>query len=185
MIISPAHEGIFDDMRVVWDALPRRGVAIIPDKKELQPNLLKAHLSNIGIAEHLGEGKLSFRLLGTNSREFWGRELTGESYDKVADAVPEGVTIPAEILAAIFDQPCGMKSRREARDRSGGRWLCDMLALPFSDSDGAARFLLYGYRIYPDSTVGNIQGWIPGFADLSTAQLLSAEFVDVGAGVPD
>lgn len=149
MIVSSAKESLFTDLRMVWDALPRENGELIPRKKVLNPNMLKTHLSNIGIAEHLGQGQLSFRLLGTNSREFWGKELTGEKYDAVAAQVPEGVTLPPAILEAIFNQPCGMKSQREAKAKDGGRWLCDMLALPFGDDAGVARFLLYGYRIYP------------------------------------
>ncbi len=183
MIISSAQESLFHDMRDVWDTLPRTAGEAIPRKKSLNPSLLKKHLSNIGIAEHLGQGQLSFRLLGTNSREFWGKELTGEKYDAVTEQVPDGVTLPATILEAIFNRPCGMKSQREAKAKDGSRWLCDMLALPFGDDVGAARFLLYGYRIYPGDGEAT-PGWRPGFADLSTAQLNSAEFVDIGAGVP-
>ncbi len=182
MFISSANEGIFEDMRAVWDALPRSGTEPLPRKKDFQPSLLKAHLSNIGIAEHLGDGRLSFRLQGTNSREFWGKEMTGTNYEAVADHVPEGVTLPAAVLEAVFSQPCGLKSRREALSKYGDRWFCDMLALPFADTNGAAKYLFYGYRIYPCSS--DARGWEPGFADLSTAKLVSAEFVDVGAGIP-
>lgn len=184
MIIRSAHESLFDDMQSVWHALPRREGELIPRKKLLRPIDLRIHLSNIGIAEHLGDGKLAFRLLGTNSREFWGRELTGERYDLISDAVPEGVTMPPQILEAVFDQPCGLKSQRKALDKSGDSWLCDMLALPFADADGVPKFLLFGYRIHPHDRGLNVPGWVPGFADLSTAQLVSAEFIDVGAGIP-
>jgi len=184
MYIKSAPESLFEDMRSVWDALPRKGDEKVPQKNSLNPFHLKAHLSNIGIAEHLGGGQLTFRLLGTNSREFWGEELTGKQYDSLAEELPEGVMMPPQILEAIFNQPCGMKSRRKAEDKQGVSWLCDMLALPLADKAGEVKFLLYCYRIFPEETGQVKVGWEPGFADLSTAQLLSAEFVDISWGAP-
>jgi len=184
MYIRTADKNLFDDIRSVWNALPRMGDQKVPAKSALHPGMLKAHLPNIGIAEHEGEGRLSFRLLGTNSREFWGEELTGVDLQKLEEQLPKGVIMPSEMLQAIFNQPCGIESVREAEDKTGNTWRCDMLSLPFADETGQAKYLLYGYRIYSIGNGPSESGWLPGFADLSTARLISARFVDIGCGVP-
>ena len=183
MYVHSAPNSLFDDMLHVWRGLPCADGAKVPAKKEFSPTALARHLQNLGIAEHLGDGQLSIRLAGTNSREFWGRELTGASLDEVAQALPENVMVPPMILEAVFNQPCGMKTLREAEDKNGHTWQADMFSLPLADGGGEVKFLLYGYRVTPKDD-SQRHAWEPGFADLGTARLVSAEFVDVGHGVP-
>jgi len=184
MYIRTADKNLFKDIRAVWYALPRSGEQKIPAKSALHPRMLASYLANIGISEHVGGGQLVFRLLGTNSREFWGEELTGSTYEELANQLPEGVMMPPEILEAIFQQPCGIESVREAEDKEGHTWRADMLSLPLADNNGEAKYLLYGYRVYSVGDGPITAGWMPGFADLTTARLISMGFVDIGSGVP-
>ena len=183
MYVQSAPNSLFDDMLQVWRALPCTSGAKVPAKKSFSPSALTKHLQNLGIAEHTGEGRLSIRLAGTNSREFWGKEMTGTRLEDLATDMPENVMVPPMILEAVFKQPCGMRSLREAEDKQGHTWQADMLSLPFACDAGEIKFLLYGYRISPkDESAAH--AWEPGFADFGTARLISAEFVDVGYGVP-
>jgi len=183
MYVQSAPNSLFDDMLQVWQALPRTGSAKVPAKKSFSPSALKKHLQNLGIAEHLGEGRLLIRLAGTNSREFWGKEMTGTTLADLAEDMPENIMVPPMILEALFRQPCGMRSLREAEDKQGYTWQADMLSLPFANDAGEIKFLLYGFRVSPkDESAAH--AWEPSFADFGTARLISAEFVDVGHGVP-
>jgi len=184
MRVQSAPYKLFEDMQKVWRDLPCPPGGKIPAKKSFSPVMLSAHLQNLGLAEHLCGGELSIRLAGTNSREFWGRELTGTSLQDLAADLPENVMVPALILEAVFKHPCGLRSLREAEDKQGNTWQADMLSLPFADEDGEPKYLLYGYRVSPKD--GEIPySWEPGFADLNTARLMGAEFVDIGHGKPD
>jgi len=183
MYVQSAPNSLFDDMLQVWRGLPCTGGAKVPAKKSFSPSALAKHLQNLGIAEHMGEGRLSIRLAGTNSREFWGKEMTGTSLEDLATDMPENVMVPPMILEAVFRQPCGMRSLREAEGKDGKTWQCDMFSLPFADEAGEVKYLLYGYRIFPkDESLEH--AWEPGFADLTTARLLGAEFIDLGYGTP-
>lgn len=179
-----APSSLFDDLRTVWEALPRKSGQKIPTKKSLNPAMLKTYLSNIGIAEHKGGGDMSFRLLGAYSREFWGEDLTGKSYQHLGDIVPKEAIVSPAVLEALFAQPCGITSLREARDRSRDPWHCEMLALPLADDDGTPKFMIYGFRVSPASDRAGAVALEPDMLDLSTAVLVSAEFVDVGCGLP-
>ena len=174
---------MFDDMLEAWRAAPLADGEPIPRKKAFKPATISQHLHNIGLAEHLGEGRLRIRLAGSNSWEFWGSETTGADYHDMPGEVPDDVMMPPMILMALFNQPCGMRSLREAVDNDGNIWQCDMFSLPFANDEGIAAYLLYGYRIFPVDE-SRPQAWEPGFADLSTATLLGATFVDLGFGVP-
>lgn len=181
MYVQSAPNSLFDDMLQVWRDLPCAEGVKVPAKKSFAPSMLTKHLQNLGIAEHRGEGRLSIRLAGTNSRQFWGKEMTGTSLEDIATDMPENVMVPPMILEAVFRHPCGMRSLREAEDKRGHSWQVDMLSLPFANGRGEVKFLLYGYRIAPkDESVP--QTWEPGFADFSTARLVGAEFVDIGQG---
>ena len=166
-----------------WQGLPCEDGFQVPGKASFSPTLLTKHLANMGMAEHMGEGRLNIRLTGTNSREFWGQELTGTEYDALPGGVPEGAMVPPMILEALFRQPCGMRSLREAEDHDGLTWQCDMFSLPLADKVGVAKYLLFGYRVFPKDE-GAAYAWKPGFADLTTARLIGAEFIDLGHGVP-
>jgi len=183
MFFQSACENLFDDMLDVWRALPCADGFRVPIKSSFSPVMLSKHLPNLGVAEHLGEGRLSIRLAGTNSREFWGRELTGTSLEDLATDLPENVMVPPMILEAVFRHPCGMRSLREAEDKDGHTWQADMLSLPIASDDGEVKFLLYGFRVSPKDGSA-LHAWEPGFANLNTARLINAEFIDIGHGVP-
>jgi hypothetical protein len=183
MFVKTAPVEMFDDMLKAWQDLPRLDGAKIPGKKAFNPAALSKYLQNIGLAEHVGDGKLIIRLAGTNSREFWGEEVTGSDYHKLPGVTSEEVMVPPMIIESVLNQPCGMRSLREAEDTEGYTWKCDMFSLPFSGDSSESKFLLYGYRIYPKDE-SQPQAWEPGLADLSTARLVAAEFVDLGFGVP-
>jgi hypothetical protein len=183
VFVKVAPESMFDDILTAWKALPRPDGFLLPTKKSFSPVSLRKHLQNLGIAEHKGQGRLVVRLAGTNSREFWGEEVTGRKYDQFPGGAPEEVLLPPEVIGALFNQPCGMHSLREAEDKEGNPWQSSIFSLPLADNEGTAKFLLYGFRVFPlDESLPAM--WEPGFADLSTARLISAEFVDIGYGTP-
>ena len=184
MLVSVAPEAMFDEMIAAWQALPCPDGFKVPQKKSFSPTMLRSHLQNLGIAEHVGSGRIVIRLAGTNSREFWGEEVTGAHYDAFPGGAPDSALMPPEILQALFTLPCGMKSHRGGKDHEGNDWLCDILSLPLAAQDGEVKYLLYGYRIFP-SDPEQLQAWEPGFADLKTAHLLGAEFIDIGFGTPE
>lgn len=184
MLVKSAPVEMFDDMLKAWQAIPRVQGSKLPLKASFSPAVLRQHLQNIGMAEYLGDGKLIIRLAGTNSREFWGEEVTGADYYNMPGIVSQEVMLPSIVVESVLAQPCGLRSLREVEGEDGNTWVGDVFSVPLCNEKAEPVYLLYGYRVFPKDVKG-VQAWEPQFADLSSARLVGATFVDLGYGVPE
>lgn len=159
----------------LW-SLMREGNDLVPLRSSLRPAAFKDFLARIAIVEIDAENKaMPIRLAGTAICEFVGFELTGKDFlDYHSNAEPGW-----SWRLKYHDHPCG---RYEELLMTSNRHLkvdCALTHLPMTNAQNT-RFLLTLFE--PTITKQTVLNDTPAMLSGSAR---AAEFIDIGAGIPD
>lgn len=154
----------------------RQGGDLVPSRSALRPVVFKDFLPRIAIVEIDAENRaLPIRLAGTDICEFIGFELTGKDFLAYHSNAEPGWSWRLK----YHDHPCG---RHEELHLTSHRHLkvdCALTHLPMTNARNS-RFLLTLFE--PTNTEHTTLNDTP---DMLSGSARTAEFIDIGAGVPD
>lgn len=152
------------------------GDNLVPAKQHLRPELIPRTLPHIFMYEYHSPDNIQFRVAGALLREVHGRELTGTSY---MDMMSEPARSRAsKRLFGMVDQPCGLHVINRATFASGSTGDFRSYGLPLLDRNGQVRF-----SIHITEYIGEDQ--LPYNRVFTDMAAIHAEYVDIGAGIPD
>ena len=156
-----------------WLSLREEG-QLVPTQTVFLDNPHPKFAPNVHIAE-IGESDLILRLMGTALVERWGRDKTGEVI---------GLDQPPKIRDALFTNskishavPSGFRQVIEFASQSGSEMAVEAVVLPLTLPDERTP------RVVSYSTV--LQKLAYGDHSERYLGVTEAEWIDVGAGVPD
>jgi hypothetical protein len=133
----------------------------------LQPHVI--------LLDAVDEETFRVRLFATRLTEFVGVNLTGTNlYEFFRE--PRLVKQVQSAVRAVIGQPCGILSTKRAVTSSGANLAVEMLSLPMRPSANGAPVIAAAIDI--------IERLEPKDNIFGLVQYLSAEWVDIGSGVP-
>lgn len=152
------------------------GGRLLPSKTDLRPEQIASALTNIFLYEFHGREHIEFRLAGSFLREVHGRELTGTNYMEMM-AEPHR-SRASRRLFGMMDQPCGIRVINLASFENGRTGEFSSYGLPLAGPDGSARFSIH--------VTGFLSGGsLPYHSRFTGMTAIEAEYIDIGAGIPD
>jgi hypothetical protein len=159
-----------------WAELPKD--ALVPRRADLDPTAIREILPRFLMWEIKSSHDATWRLVGSGIREWFGRELTGES----ALGIHEESARPKVIAAglAMAAQPCGAWGLMTLHSPQGYDFVVEVLSLPLRDARG--RINLFA------STMERVQdrAYFDAIAAAGARMVnfLDHRFIDIGAGLP-
>lgn len=152
-----------------------RGGQIAPARADLRPSALLPFLPNLMILEYKEPGKLVYRLVGTACVDKLGTDLTGTNlFDFIA---PHQRAAAVASLEEVRTQPCGYLVYEKLRSKYLTPVLVEIIYLPLRDRDGEITQLFAAVDVVERGEKGTADA-----ADVVTT--VKAQFIDIGAGVP-
>ena len=127
------------------------------------------------IIERGGETGFRLRFAGTAVCDFYGEEMTGQSVGYRMDTQARAYYFRG--LDEILDRPCGHFLTIQARSDVGRDCLFENIALPLTDIEGNGIRVINHQVILEEVTYGEPK------TRFALPEI--AEWIDVGAGVPD
>ncbi len=159
-----------------WSSLPKIG--LLPPRSAVNPADLKEILPQIAITEWNPPNELKYRLAGTGVVARFGFDPTGRNFLDLIE--PEEKRDIIERLTQIVDTPCGARSVRLETYQRGFQQFVEHAVLPLANEGNGKSLLI------------TATGSLARSAELLEPGPLSridrpraAEFIDIGAGVPD
>lgn len=135
---------------------------------KLMPNLL--------ILEANADNDFVYRFAGTAVCDFVGEELTGRLMKDFFPS-PEAYATVENVHRTLLEVPCGQLASYLLRTTSGRESISEIVILPMCGADGVPDRLVVCMAILEEY----------GFGDSTpeVSQNLSAEWIDLGFGVPE
>lgn len=171
------ESGQFEALIAYWLRL-RDDAGGVPSRTALDPIAIKDLLPFVFLVERRDPTDLHVRLSGTALDAVTPEPMTGLNY---LDLCPAHLrAFLQESATAVCDQPCGHRYKRRVTRAETGTHEVTTLALPMTDRHGEMRYLLGMMSAKAEVLVDRK----PPAGDL-LVDVLSADFVDLGFGVPD
>lgn len=158
-----------------WDSLPK--IDGIPSRRDFDPCEQGPVLSSYVIHDLIAPDFIRVRLAGTDIREQYGFETTGQNYlDFVDDWRRE---IASRSIFLICEHPCGLLASLRSETKSGRVMENESIGLPMRDNSGAARLVYY------QSNMIDIEAFRePSEDEILKIDVVSERYFDIGEGVP-
>ena len=175
MLLNDPKLAFAQDLIEHWSAI--RGGVLVPFKEHIDPAAMRRVLPFIGMLDIARPEAPIVRLAGTGLRQRYGQEITGTDWSKYI--MPENKPRMRAILGLLSSLPCGLYYHFEASADGDIMREAETVVLPLREQESGAPTLLIALTRDIASR---------GIADLgiNAARLnaLSAEFIDIGAGIP-
>ena len=166
-------------LKDLWYGLPKKTGTHCPQKSDFSPVGLRQHLKSIFMLERETEDTMRIRVAGTQIRDYYGREVTGENHFDLAP--PELDFIYKKYYGNLSNKPCIGIFERPIRRPSGGEDRVKIIHFPLLDSEGKANIFI-GVLVTERLPL-NIDTIHK--AATPSAQDVTIRYVNIGAGLPD
>jgi hypothetical protein len=155
-----------------------RGGRLLPMKRDMDLNDLRAVLSWVGLLEVVDAETVRLRVAGTGLAEIYGADMTGKNLKDIS--APEHWPKRRDRYRALVDRPCGSFHTRTDTLPDGKIVSYETVALPLDvDAAGTRRHVVYCATPLHESFAVERP---TGKRALPLAQNFA--YVDIGAGAP-
>ncbi len=156
-----------------------RGDDLVPLKDQIDPGEMRRALPFIMIMDVARPEAPAVRLAGTGLRPRYGQEITGTDWSRFI--MPENRPRMRAVIGLLTSKPCGIFYRFKVSGVGNVMREAETVALPLREQEAGAPSLIIG--ITRDIAMR-------GDADASSLEpakleALAAEFIDIGAAIPD
>lgn len=168
-----------DKLLTYYLSLPRHSEAGVPLRGDINPAGLKEILPYLHLSEWQAPDRLIVRLRGTALDGQFQDPKEGDNMLDVVHADDHAAYCHA--LGQVFSLPCGALLERRIPDEYGKAVPFYMLALPLTDSDGRARFMVGA------SSIEDVPAWSflqNALFTVTDARLTKTHFINIGFGTP-
>lgn len=159
-----------------WARIPKDG--LVPRRTDLQPEAVPGLLPDMVMFDLVDRENIRIRLAGTAVVARYGFDPTGTNY---LNYIGEGLRMQSAMaLWAMAETPCGMWGESEQVYEGDSRIRSEAIGFPLLNSDGEPTILIFQQVAVQRPDILNTSE-----QELVDHRVLSRQFIDIGAGLPD
>lgn len=163
------------DFAEIWAQLPKQD--FVANRSDFDPMRLRKSLSGVSINEVFDDGRITFRLAGTEIVSSLGREVTGTDYLSLWREEVRGEVY--QLFQTLLSYPCAIAAELKATKTSGAEIKNFSIGFPVRNAQGVVNQVLFHTSALDTSNL-----YESADDPANGLELIRMTFVDIGAGAP-